>query len=400
VKTTASFFHFIFAIAVLTAGLQARAQEPVMKSEPRVRVVVGGDVLPHPRVKEAATRNGRSEEAYFGSLLESLKPVVERADFAFANLETPISTTQPRTLRPMLFNAPSEFLRGLKWTGFDILSVANNHSLDQKIVGLNETLQAVEAEGLIPVGAATNREQALNGYVANLSGVRVGFLAFTSFVNDNLETALASRSPYLALVDRKKDLYEAIASMRKKADVVLLSLHWGVEYETEPRSWQRRFAEELHERGVDVIVGHHPHVLQPIRWYDRKDGKKGLTIFSLGNLISNQSSGYEHRKTKMAEGNTRDGALVELHLSRAGVSAFRVYPLWTDNWKGEQDGIRTVRISEELRTLSTEIDRLKPSPQKTFLLERRTLLSDRFRIIYETLDLKVPEPVRRVTARP
>ena len=376
-------FRTALFFALLLSAIVARAQVQA-SGERAVSVVVAGDVMANMRVKEAAYRIGAASEAYFGSLFDGIRPVVAFADLAFANLETPISKSEPNTPAPFIFNAPQAMLTGLKWAGFDVLSLANNHSLDQKLIGLRETVAAVAQEGLVGIGVAGDREAALMGHVAEVRGLKIGFLAFTSFLNGGQATARASESPYINLAEREKDLLAAIDSMRKRADVVILSLHWGVEYETVPRAWQRRQAAALHERGVDIIVGHHPHVLQPIQWHRGKNGRRQLTIFSLGNLISNQSTR-----------NARDGALVELHLAKEGVKSFRVYPTWTDNWKGPEEGIRTVRISDEMLKVDEELKRLKPSPQRTFLLERRQLLNERFENIYKTLGLK-----RAPTSRP
>jgi poly-gamma-glutamate capsule biosynthesis protein CapA/YwtB (metallophosphatase superfamily) len=382
-KHFARVFTFLFFIAAFSA-MPTRA----LSQQQDVTVILGGDVMAPKRVKDVAFRNGVAEQSYFGSLLEKIRPTVSRADLAFANLETPVSKSELVRPVPYVFNAPQELLKGLKWIGFQVLSVANNHSLDQRLQGLSETLAAVNSEGLIAIGAGRDRESAFGGYVVDIRGLRVGMLAYTALVNGSTKIARASESPYLNLTERTQELYAAIDSMKKRADVVLLSIHWGVEYEAEPRAWQVRLAEELHAHGVDVIIGHHPHVLQPITWNIAKNGRKQLTIYSLGNLIANQGASYMHAKDKLMEGRSRDGALVELHLGTQGVDAFRVHPLWVDNWRGIEEGVRTVRITDEIRSIDKEIRRMSPSPQRAFLTERRMLLVDRYQYIYKTLKLK------------
>jgi poly-gamma-glutamate capsule biosynthesis protein CapA/YwtB (metallophosphatase superfamily) len=381
--------HFV-PILILTI-LGCLSDAPFALAQPvqhDVTVIVAGDVMAPKRVKDVAFRNGLAEQSYFGSLLEKIRPTVSSADLAFVNLETPVSKSELVRPVPFVFNAPTDLLKGLKWIGFQVLGLANNHALDQRLQGLSETVTAVENEGLIPVGAGHNRDSAFGGYVADIRGLRVGILAYTTLVNGGTKIAHASESPYLNLTERTQELYDAIDAMKKRSDVILLSIHWGVEYESEPRPWQIKMADDLHARGVDVIIGHHPHVLQPIKWHTSKTGRKQLTIFSLGNLIANQAATYAHAKDKLMDGRSRDSMLAELHLSVDGVRAFRVHPLWVDNWTGIEEGVRTVKISDEIRNLDKEIKRMVPSPQRTFLMERRKLLADRYQYIYKSLQLK------------
>lgn len=377
---------YVIPVLLSVLGLSPlRVLADQASEEQTVQVIVGGDVMAHERVKQTARQNGIAPESYFGSLIREIRPIVSGADIAFANLETPVSVSQPVQPRPFVFNAPEDLLKGLKWAGFGVLSVANNHALDQQVSGLGETIDAVRSEGLVPIGAGKNRDEAIRGSVFIVKGVRVGFLAFTSILNGDSRKALASRNPYLNLTERRRDLLDAVAAMKERADVILLSLHWGVEYETAPRKWQKDLAADLHARGVDVIIGHHPHVLQSAEWYKGKDGRNKLTLYSLGNLISNQSAFYSYERSPTDVGNARDSVLVKLQLSKNGVVNYSFYPLWIDNWKGPEEGIRTISISKERSNIENTITKLEPSPLKSFLISRQKMLAERYRKIYRTL---------------
>lgn len=355
----------------------------------QVRVMVGGDIMAQARVKDSALTNGTSDQSYFGFLLEPMRSRLQAADISFANLETPISKTEIEKPRPFIFNAPQDLLSGLKWAGFDILSVINNHTLDQKMIGLEETLKAVTDEGMIALGAAENKEDALGGHISEVRGVKIGWLAATGLINGGEKEARDSLTPYLNLATRRNEILEAVRALKEKSDVILFSLHWGVEYKTVPEKWQIQFAKSLHEAGVDVLIGHHPHVLQPIRWYRRKsDGRNCLTLYSLGNLVSNQSANFDIRKPAAFEARTRDSVMVELFLTRVGVQGFRPHPLWTSNWKGKESGIQTLVINDEIERLKNELKEMKPSPYRAFLTEQRDLLTTRRTIIKKTLELK------------
>ncbi|MGE4133781.1 MAG: CapA family protein [Bdellovibrionales bacterium] len=350
-----------------------------------VKVTLAGDMMTPMRVKKLANEYGRKEEFYYGSFLQSLRPLVQSADLAFANLETPVAPSEPVPPAPFVFNAPKSLLSGLKWIGFDVLSVANNHTMDQTELGVFETLKSVERAGLTSVGAGVDRKSALAGRVFDVRGMKVGFLAFTTFINRGSQKALQAQTVYINLAERKKDWIEAVSKMRPKVDVLFLSIHWGTEYSDRPAPWQEALARELHEKGVDVIVGHHPHVLQPAKWFVDKSGRKKLTLYSIGNLVSNQSFDYVHGQSPFTAGNTRDSVLVQLEIDKTGVKKFSYYPLWIDNWFGPEQGIQTVNIPQEVKRLEQEIKGLRASPKKTFLLTRRQMLMDRWGMIYRSL---------------
>jgi hypothetical protein len=357
-------------------------------SASEVKIAAVGDMMAPLRVKSTVTKNGKPEQYYFGFLFNPVKHLIESADIAFVNLETPISESEMNKPRPFVFNASDDLPKALKWSGFKMVSIANNHSLDQNEKGLTETLASVKKAGLIPIGAGLTRTQSLDGHISEIKGTKIGWLAFTGFINGGDSIARKSKSNYINLTARKEDLHAAIESMRPKVDILILSLHWGVEYSNSPEPWQKKMATELHDLGVDVILGHHPHVLQNVQIYQRKkDNKSCLTFYSLGNFVSNQGFDldYKYRGPAAEKARTRDSLLAEIVIKNKLIARFTLHPLWITNWSGAEEGIQTVVISDEEQRLTTLIKEQSPSPYRSFLQEQKIILRERYNMILKTL---------------
>jgi poly-gamma-glutamate capsule biosynthesis protein CapA/YwtB (metallophosphatase superfamily) len=156
--------------------------------------------------------------------------------------------------------------------GFDVISLANNHVFDFGAGGLEDTLAHVRAAGLEPVGAGVTAEEARREVVVEVRGVRVGFLAFTEMTNEHLSST--------GFVGRLDQATARVAEVSARVDVLLVSLHWGVQFHARPGRWQRRLAQRLIDAGADAIIGHHPHVLQTVETYAGKP-----IVYSLGNFV-------------------------------------------------------------------------------------------------------------------
>jgi poly-gamma-glutamate synthesis protein (capsule biosynthesis protein) len=339
-----------------------------------VRLLAVGDVLPHFNVVRAARENGTAENFYFGALLsDAVRERVQGADVAFANLETPIAAKEYNARKPFVFNAPYELAPALGWMGFDILSVANNHSYDQSRKGVSDTLQAIARAGLESVGSAPSRKEALEGKVIEIRGLRVGFLAFADMFNGEPKRDRPAKTWVARLKDRKLAL-QAVRAMRERVDVVVVSVHWGQEYETVVNARQKQWARAFSDAGADLILGHHPHVLQPIEWLtSKKRGRKTLVAYSLGNFISNQQAGYRLGQKPLSDGDTRDGLLLEVELTREGVKGFEAVPTWTHQARRKKLTITVRDLRHEIAQL--EAKRRKPSSTRAELKHLRERLT-------------------------
>ena len=352
----------------------------------RVELIIGGDVIPHPPVKNSAAKHATAQNnGGWDHVFAPLAQAFGKADLAIVNLETPISGNPKAVSGGLLFDAPASLLGGLASAGVDIATFANNHGLDQHREGIVATRAAIADAGMLSTGADVNEEAAWQPLVVERNGMRIGLFAFTRFLN-RFHNLADPKAPHVPLVHYADDVSsggytEAQLLMRVRAaagrcDALVVIPHWGEEYQAEPRPEDRRLAVKLVEAGAIAIVGHHPHVLQPIQTVVRADGSEAVVAFSLGNLVSNQDVGDD-------DGPKRDGMLVKLTLERATPDALvkmvrmQPLPVWTQNVveKGRRN-VQPVVLDDQLEALRARLRLLelredRVSVTETKLLNRR-----------------------------
>ncbi|MCC5953129.1 MAG: CapA family protein [Acidimicrobiia bacterium] len=267
----------------------------------RFTVAATGDLLLHTPVHAAALNYGGGERYEFGPMFDEVRHLLSAADLAICHLETPLSADSTNLSGFPLFNAPAEIAPAAADAGYDGCSTASNHSLDKGFEGVRQTLDTLDAAGLVHSGMARTAEEAANPPIYEVSTpvgdpVRVGHLSFTYGLNG---IPLPAEAPFAAnVIDRDRILADAAGLRERGAEVVLVSLQWGIEYQARPSAEQEQLgAELLASPDIDAIIGTHVHVVQPI---ERIDGK--VLIYGLGNFLSNQV----HRE------DTLDGVIVEV----------------------------------------------------------------------------------------
>lgn len=322
----------------------ARGDGAIQPPAAAVRLVAVGDILMHRDVKRAEEQSGG-----FPALWADLVPLFQGADLAFGNLETPVAPTSGRPGRPFQFNAPATLPAALRASGFTVLSTANNHAFDQGRKGVVETLARLRQEKLTAIGSGEDRPRAEALQVLERNGLKVAFLGFTDVFNLDLDRK--ATEPWVRPLDLEPAL-AAVREARRCADIVVVSVHWGNEYQHSPTRRQRDIARKLVAAGCDLLLGHHPHVLQPVELLTA-GGRTALVAYSLGNFISNQDRMYRADLFPVAEGDSRDGAALEVTFERrrrpdgseAVVLAHAgVEPLWTENNWGSGNGVRQIRV--------------------------------------------------------
>jgi poly-gamma-glutamate capsule biosynthesis protein CapA/YwtB (metallophosphatase superfamily) len=342
----------------------------------RATIAAVGDVLMHEAVKRSAEAHGRdAPDGGYAWLFAPVADLLAAADVTFANLETPVAPVAGSGTRPFVFNAPPELLSALLRAGVDVVSVANNHAFDQGRKGFEETLRRLRDAGLLAVGAGP-AERAAGPLRVEAGGLSVAFFGWAHFLNQEGNacppSVVGASCVQVALLDRVRAV-EAVRAAAAEADAVVVSLHWGVEYEPQPRAEDVALAHALADAGALVVLGHHPHVLQPIELYPRADGRTAVIAYSLGNFISNQSRKYVHGVTPERIAATRDGALLRIGLAKRdygrGVVQVEVdgadfLPLWTENDTAEIDrgreperrpAIRVVAVDRALAEVRAEL---------------------------------------------
>ena len=244
-----------------------------------------GDAMQHgPQIRAASCADGTYD---YSDCFKWVEDDIKNADFAVANLECPLGG-KPYSGYPA-FSAPDEYAEQLQRVGFDLLTTANNHCLDRRDKGLKRTVSVLDRMGMPHVGTYANvtERDKLLPLIVNVKGVKIAFLSYTYGTNG----IPVQGDAVVDLIDRdliKKDIGRARLS---GARLICVCVHWGEEYHLEPVKSQRDLADFLVDEGVDMIIGNHPHVVEPMEVrYSPRYGKKVLLVYSLGNFISNQNT--------------------------------------------------------------------------------------------------------------
>jgi poly-gamma-glutamate synthesis protein (capsule biosynthesis protein) len=247
-----------------------------------------GDVLIHDRVYNPAyIGNGKYN---FVPHLKQVKPYLEKADITVANQESMIGGTKIGLSSYPSFNSPHEVGDALKHSGVDIVTLANNHTLDRGEDAIQSAITYWNKIGLDYTGSYVSAEDQRRIRIIEKNGIIFSFLAYTYGTN-GIKTP--NDKQYLVnLIDENK-IKKDISSAKGISDVVVVSLHFGKEYQRLPNEEQIQLAKQLAQAGADIIIGHHPHVLQPMEWIKREDGRRSIVAYSLGNFFSGQTGDYK-----------------------------------------------------------------------------------------------------------
>lgn len=271
-----------------TVSNEAQVPAPQEDVITQVSLFAVGDNLIHDVLyKQAGARTGGSGYDFL-PLYDGVKERIAAADIAFINQETPVAQSFPPATYPM-FNAPTEMADNLKTVGFDVINLANNHMLDQGVTGLEETMALLRAkEGLTMIGAYDAAPDYDSATVLTKNDISFGFVGFTQFTN-GLRTP-DDKADMLVYTDEIETVQRQIEAAKKAADVVVVSVHWGEEGTTRTTQYQQQLAQTFADWGVDIVLGTHPHVIQPVEYLQGADGQKTLVLYSLGNFVSAQAS--------------------------------------------------------------------------------------------------------------
>jgi poly-gamma-glutamate synthesis protein (capsule biosynthesis protein) len=264
-----------------TGGQPTKSAQPKQsKPTDKVTVVATGDVLLHERLWTTAKRDGDNGHWDFAPLMSSVKPLVQKADLAIAHLETPLARDGGPYHGYPLFQGPPQIATALKQTGYDLCTTASNHSFDGGAAGIDRTLDTLDKVGLKHAGTARSRAEAEQITIVDVGGVKVASLSFTFGFNGlpypNGETWRAGK------ISTKTIKLKAQEARDRGADLVLVSCHWGTEYSNKLNDQQREVAPQLlADSNIDLVIGHHAHVVQPMEEFDGK-----WVAYGLGNLVA------------------------------------------------------------------------------------------------------------------
>ncbi|PAF35766.1 hypothetical protein CHH58_14335 [Terribacillus saccharophilus] len=272
-----------------TEAVQA-VQQNIVELEPKempasqsISVTAIGDVLLHSSIyTNAKTKTGYD----FDPIFQDVKPYLDSTTLTVGNQESIMGGEALGVSTYPTFNSPDEIGNTLKDVGVDVVTMANNHTLDQGEAGVKHAAAQYEKIKMAYTGAYANKEDREKLTIEKTAeGISVAFLSYTYGTNG---IAVPKGKDYLVNLIDKQKIKDDISRAKQQADAIIVSLHFGVEYEDDPNEEQKDLAQFVADQGATAVLGCHPHVLQPVEWLTGKEGNKTLVIYSLGNFLAAQ----------------------------------------------------------------------------------------------------------------
>ncbi len=342
-------------------------------TEPPITITVAavGDVLPHMAIVNSV-EDEQTGGYDFWPIFAPVATYLAAADYTVANLETRLAGPKLGYSGYPLFNSPDELAYALRISGIDLVATANNHSLDMGWAGIVGTLDRLDEVGLKHVGTYRSMEEKATPFIVDIQGIKVAFLNYTSYLNGLVPPK--DQADY-AVNRLEVDAVAQDAMMARMwgADIVIALLHWGDEYEPQPSEAQLKISNELRSHGVDVILGSHPHVVQPISHVFDFSSSRGVNdryiAYSLGNFLSARQpypgtdSGliaYVHIEKKGLRAQVTGISYLPVYVQRSTETypaRYRILPVFpwsqpdTDTVVTEADEQRMNQVWEELREM-------------------------------------------------
>lgn len=303
-----------------------------------------GDIMCHnTQYKDAYTSSGTYDFSY---VFKDIKNYVTDADIAVGNLETTFAGKDRGYSNYPRFNTPEQLAYNLKDFGIDVVSTANNHCMDTNFSGLVSTLNYLNDAGISHTGTSASPEDQNKVLIKDVNGIKIAFLAFTYGTNGI--PVPSDKSFAVNLIDEDLILEQLSLAKKQQPDLICVNMHWGIEYQTKQNAEQERLANLLFENGVDVILGSHPHVLQPMekKTVTLEDGstKDCFVIYSLGNFMSGQT-----------QANTRNSIILNIDFTKNGetgktyIDSVSYVPIYM--YKSPSGGTQRYRVLDIEKTI-------------------------------------------------
>jgi poly-gamma-glutamate capsule biosynthesis protein CapA/YwtB (metallophosphatase superfamily) len=254
------------------------------------------------------------EKNDFSYCFSEVKKVVEKADLAIANLESPIISGEVVPTGSFSFRAHPKSAESLKYAGFDIMSLPNNHIGNYGSEGMLKTFDYLRQQNIDWVGAGENSEKLVNPLIKQVRDLRIAFLSYGYGPNYYKATAV---KPGMALMDEQQLIKDLTLTREKDVDLIIVNIHDGVEYVNDPSDHQKDFAHTAIDHGADLIIGHHPHVVQKMEIYKNK-----YIYYSLGNFVFDQMWSLD----------TRQGLGITFTLTKEGVEKIDYHPVVIEDY--------------------------------------------------------------------
>ena len=279
-----------------------------IKEDTNIKMAVIGDIMCHnSQYKDAYDSKNNTYD--FSYVFSDIKEYISSADIAIGNLETTFAGKERGYSNYPRFNTPEQLATNLKDFGIDVVSTANNHCMDTNYTGLVSTLKYLDEAGISHTGTNETEEQQNQILVKDVNGVKIAFLSFTYGTNGI--TIPTDKSFAVNLIDEDLIFKQIKLAKEQNPDLICVSMHWGIEYQLKQNQEQEKLKDLLFNNGVDIILGSHPHVLQPMKnetiTLDDGSTKDCFVIYSLGNFMSGQT-----------KENTRSSVILNIDITKSG----------------------------------------------------------------------------------
>jgi len=283
---------------------EAQIREEMKKTEEEIKMIAVGDIM----LSRVVGQKMIEYKDYKYPFLETAD-ITNKADIVFGNLEGPIVSGRIIKSGEMIFRADLESVGSLKFAGFNVLNLANNHIADFGKRGLESTMEALDGSGILHTGAGTSEEEICKAAIKDVKGTKFAFLGYT--YNFSQRKSSGDDIYGAAYMDTEK-MKDEVRKAKSEADIVIVSMHAGTEYKTFPDKFQEDFARGAIDAGADLVIGHHPHVVQTVEKYE-----DGYILYSLGNFVFDQ----------MWSNETRLGAIAEITFEDKEVKDIKFIPI-------------------------------------------------------------------------
>lgn len=311
---------------------------------------------------------------YFGSgdwkdYMDDIRPILQEDDLTIANQEVPIGGEELGIEGiDFQFNSPNATAKNLADTSIEFVSLANNHAMDRGLQGIINTEANLDAAGIGHTGAYSSEEEAGSFEIREINGMKIAILSTTYGTNKPVDPAWSVNVFQSVYSDASDKIIADIQEAKKQADAVIVCVHWGIEFTYELSDEQTILSQAMADAGADVIIGNHPHCIQPAEWLTRPDGSKTLCFYSLGNFIA---SAYEvDRASELFQNMYEVGAMAQFTLTpvengtRVTVEDVQLIPI-VNHFEGDYSYYRLMPLKDYSEDLAAKHDQRSFSDQFT-----------------------------------
>lgn len=289
-----------------------------------------GDVIPHKAVLNDKNIKKKNLVNHYLTLFNSVSNILKQSDFSFVNFEAPCADDKLRCNHFRAFNFPEPFIKALNLAGFNIFNIANNHMYDCNYKGMKQTYYNLKKHSVIPCGYSIDNIPQCS--VITYNKIKIGIIGVTTLINWTPSDKTGKTNVYY--INDLKKVLPYIRKARDKVDFLFISIHWGKEYIREQPKL-KKWAKKLLQAGADCIIGHHPHILLPLRYKKTPQGYKDVIIYSLGNFIANIGKAYKPLISSPEKGDPRRSIILNLTLEKNHkeviIKNMKTTPIWIVN---------------------------------------------------------------------